>query len=149
MHPCKTPFQFRNTLLHPCKTLFQFRNTLSHHAIPCFIFKTHFRTLQHLVSFPKHTFAPLQYLVSIPKHTFAPLRRAVPKLIGACDADGFYLLWDLHDDMGVIGLILFQNRLGLKVILNGQFFFGISHLCYYGLVLILIKYSKIFQCFFG
>ena len=60
LHPCKTLFQFRNTLLHPCKTLFQFRNTLSHPAIPCFNFKTHFRTLQYLVSISKHTFATLQ-----------------------------------------------------------------------------------------
>ena len=31
----------------------------------------------------------------------------------AGDADGFDLLWDLHDDMGFIGLILFQKRPGL------------------------------------
>ena len=41
LRPCKTPFQFRNTLLHPCKTLFQIRNTLSHPATPCFISETY------------------------------------------------------------------------------------------------------------
>lgn len=33
--------------------------------------------------------------------------------IRAGDADGFYLLRNVHDDMGFIGLILFQNYLGL------------------------------------